>query len=177
MVGYITTAHDIAQRLSEKWRHFVVHCLYSLFCTSPRCVGVPCCCCCGPRSWSRLGLFLRLRLGCHVLRRCYSDDATRDATSRHHITTTNYQLAQRGWALLLFCFISPLSHTVISRLSHGYLTVISRLPHGYLTAIARLPQLYLAAIIRLLSCGYPFYLGQQETKRPLSCTYTPCSSR
>ena len=40
MVGYITTAHDIAQRLSEKWRHFVVHCLYSLFCTSPRCVGV-----------------------------------------------------------------------------------------------------------------------------------------
>ena len=42
MVGYITTAHDIAQRLSEKWRHFVVHCLYSLFCTSPRCVGVAC---------------------------------------------------------------------------------------------------------------------------------------
>ena len=41
MVGYITTAHDRAQRLSEKWRHFVVHCLYSLFCTSPRCVGVP----------------------------------------------------------------------------------------------------------------------------------------
>ena len=40
MVGYITTAHDRAQRLSEKWRHFVVHCLYSLFCTSPRCVGV-----------------------------------------------------------------------------------------------------------------------------------------
>ena len=40
MVEYITTAHGIAQRLSEKWRHFVVHCLYSLFCTSPRCVGV-----------------------------------------------------------------------------------------------------------------------------------------
>ena len=40
MVGYITTAHGSAQRLSEKWRHFVVHCLYSLFCTSPRCVGV-----------------------------------------------------------------------------------------------------------------------------------------
>ena len=41
MVGYITVAHGGAQRLSEKWRHFVVHCLYSLFCTSPRCVGVP----------------------------------------------------------------------------------------------------------------------------------------
>ena len=40
MVGYITVAHGGAQRLSEKWRHFVVHCLYSLFCTSPRCVGV-----------------------------------------------------------------------------------------------------------------------------------------
>ena len=31
MVGYITVAHGGAQRLSEKWRHFVVHCLYSLF--------------------------------------------------------------------------------------------------------------------------------------------------
>ena len=40
MVGYTTVAHGGAQRLSEKWRHFVVHCLYSLFCTSPRCVGV-----------------------------------------------------------------------------------------------------------------------------------------
>ena len=47
--------------------------------------------CCGPHSWSRFGLFLRLRLGRHVLRRRRSDDATRDAASRH--TTTNYQLA------------------------------------------------------------------------------------
>ena len=31
MVGYITTSSGTAQRLSEKWRHFVVHCLYSLF--------------------------------------------------------------------------------------------------------------------------------------------------
>ena len=41
MVEYITTAHGIAQRLSEKWRHFVCALLSSLFCTSPRCVGVP----------------------------------------------------------------------------------------------------------------------------------------
>ena len=40
MVEYITTAHGIAQRLSEKWRHFVCTLLPSLFCTSPRCVGV-----------------------------------------------------------------------------------------------------------------------------------------
>jgi hypothetical protein len=40
MVRYITISSGTAQRLSEKWRHFVVHCLYSLFCTSPRCVGV-----------------------------------------------------------------------------------------------------------------------------------------
>ena len=40
MAGYITTAHDIAQRLSEKWRHFICTLLSSLFCTSPRCVGV-----------------------------------------------------------------------------------------------------------------------------------------
>ena len=52
--------------------------------------------CCGPHSWSHFGLFLRLRLGRHVLRRRRSDidDATRDAASRHH-TTTNYQLASR----------------------------------------------------------------------------------
>ena len=31
MVGYITVAYGAAQRLSEKWRHFVVHCLYSLY--------------------------------------------------------------------------------------------------------------------------------------------------
>ena len=40
MVGYITVAHGAAQRLSEKWRHFVCALLSSLFCTSPRCVGV-----------------------------------------------------------------------------------------------------------------------------------------
>ena len=40
MVGYITVAHGAAQRLSEKWRHFVCTLLSSLFCTSPRCVGV-----------------------------------------------------------------------------------------------------------------------------------------
>ena len=31
MVGYITVAHGGAQRLSEKWRHFVVHCLSLTF--------------------------------------------------------------------------------------------------------------------------------------------------
>ena len=40
MVGYITVAHGAAQRLSEKWRHFICTLLSSLFCTSPRCVGV-----------------------------------------------------------------------------------------------------------------------------------------
>ena len=40
MVGYITVAHGAAQRLSEKWRHFACAMLPSLFCTSPRCVGV-----------------------------------------------------------------------------------------------------------------------------------------
>ena len=40
MVGYITTAHGSAQRLSEKWRHLVCTLISSLFCTSPRCVGV-----------------------------------------------------------------------------------------------------------------------------------------
>ena len=62
MVGYITTAHDIAQRLSEKWRHFVVHCLYSLFCTSPRCVGVDLRCYFGDRimvhKFSRISNFV-----------------------------------------------------------------------------------------------------------------------
>ena len=68
MVGYITTAHDIAQRLSEKWRHFVVHCLYSLFCTSPRCVGVR------PEGW-RAPLRGHLPHSALLIRRaCYSED-------------------------------------------------------------------------------------------------------
>ena len=36
----------------------------------------------------RFGSFLRLRLGRHVLRRYHSDDATRDAGSRHTTTKT-----------------------------------------------------------------------------------------
>ena len=40
MVGYITIAHGIAQRLSEKWRHFACTSAVITFCTSPFCVGV-----------------------------------------------------------------------------------------------------------------------------------------
>ena len=40
MVGYITTAHGIAQRLSEKWRHFALYICCLTFCTSLFCVGV-----------------------------------------------------------------------------------------------------------------------------------------
>ena len=50
-----------------------------------------------------LGWFLRLRLGRHVLRRRHTDDATRDAASRH--TTTNYQLAS------LYLCSTKTSHT------------------------------------------------------------------
>ena len=39
MVGYITIARGIAQRLSEKWRHCACALLSSLFCTSLFCVG------------------------------------------------------------------------------------------------------------------------------------------
>ena len=71
--------------------------------SSPR--GQPCLCCwlvspprwreappcCGPHSWSRVGLFLRLRLGTSRPSVASPNDATRFAASRH--TTTNYQLA------------------------------------------------------------------------------------
>ena len=40
MAGYITTAHDIAQRLSEKWRHCACTSDIINFCTSLFCVGV-----------------------------------------------------------------------------------------------------------------------------------------
>ena len=50
-----------------------------------------------PLPGPALGWFLRLRLGRHVLRRRHSDDATRDAASRH--TTTNYQLASLYYVL------------------------------------------------------------------------------
>ena len=40
MVEYITTAHGIAQRLSEKWRHFAGTSDIITFCTSLFCVGV-----------------------------------------------------------------------------------------------------------------------------------------
>ena len=40
MVGYTTVAHGAAQRLSEKWRHFICKLLSSFFCASSRCVGV-----------------------------------------------------------------------------------------------------------------------------------------
>ena len=41
MVGYITPAHGIAQRLSEKWRHFAFASAVIIFSTSLFCVGVP----------------------------------------------------------------------------------------------------------------------------------------
>ena len=34
MVGYITTAHDMAQRISEKWRHCACTSVVITFCTS-----------------------------------------------------------------------------------------------------------------------------------------------
>ena len=40
MVGYITTAHGIAQQLSEKWRHCACTSVVITFCTSLFCVGV-----------------------------------------------------------------------------------------------------------------------------------------
>ena len=40
MVGYITVAHGIAQRLSEKWRHRACTSVVITFCTSLFCVGV-----------------------------------------------------------------------------------------------------------------------------------------
>ena len=49
------------------------------------------------------GWFLRLRLGRHILRRRHSDDATRDAASRH--TTTNYQVP--ACLALLFAQLKP----------------------------------------------------------------------
>ena len=40
MARYITIAHGIAKRLSEKWRHFACTSVVINFCTSPFCVGV-----------------------------------------------------------------------------------------------------------------------------------------
>ena len=80
MVGYITTAHDIAQRLSEKWRHFVVHCLYSLFCTSPRCVGVPV-------FWRHLPEFLVLMLGLFWQRQAWSRAGWRSQAAAGQLST------------------------------------------------------------------------------------------
>ena len=42
MVGYITTAHGIAQRLNEKWRHCACTSVVITFCTFLFCVGVAC---------------------------------------------------------------------------------------------------------------------------------------